>query len=226
MVKTAGLLSIRIAQAHTAKHRRYYFFKRMLDVASAVVLIVIFLPFWLIVPLAIWLDNGRPIIFKHKRVGKFGDEFYLLKFRSMVQNADELLHQKDKQLLKKFKANDWKIKDDPRITRVGKTLRRLTIDEFPQLFNVLKGQMSIVGPRAYLKKELLEQTGRYPETKRYLPYILSVKPGITGVWQVNGRNDIPFKERAKMDAEYAKRHSLLEDLIILLKTPKAMISRW
>ena len=226
MVKTAGKLSVKISHAYTARHKRYYFYKRVLDITSSLVLIIIFLPFWVIVPLAIWIDTGLPILFKHKRVGKFGKEFYLLKFRSMIQNADEILHKKDKELLKKFKENDWKIENDPRITKVGKTLRRLTIDEFPQLFNVLKGEMSIVGPRAYLKKELIEQTKRYPETRKYLPYILSIKPGITGVWQVNGRNDIPFKTRAKMDAEYAKRHDIFEDLLILLKTPKAMISRW
>ncbi len=226
MVDKAGKLSLKISKAYTAKHKRYYFYKRILDIFSAMVLIIIFLPFWIVVPVAIVLDTGWPILFRHKRVGKFGREFYLLKFRSMIQNADEILHKKDKELLKKFKANDWKIENDPRITRVGKTLRRLTIDEFPQLFNVLKGEMSIVGPRAYLKKELIEQTSRYPETKKYLPYILSIKPGITGVWQVNGRNEIPFKKRAQMDADYAKRHDILEDILILLKTPKAMISRW
>ena len=226
MVDQASKLSLKISHAYTAKHKRYYFYKRVLDITSSLALIVLFLPFWIVVPIAIVLDTGWPVLFRHKRVGKFGREFYLLKFRSMVQNADEILHKKDKELLKKFKENDWKIENDPRITRVGKTLRRLTIDEFPQLFNVLKGEMSIVGPRAYLKKELIEQTNRYPETKKYLPYILSIKPGITGVWQVNGRNEIPFKKRAKMDADYAKRHSILEDILILLKTPKAMISRW
>jgi len=226
MVDKASELSVHIDRTYTYKYRRYYFYKRVLDIISAVILIVAFLPFWVVVPIAIWIDTGLPILFRHRRLGKFGREFYLLKFRSMVQNADEILHKKNKKLLKKFKENDWKIENDPRITRAGKTLRRLTIDEFPQLFNVLKGEMSIVGPRAYLKKELIEQTNRYPSTKKYLPYILSIKPGITGVWQVNGRNDIPFKERARMDAEYAKRHDILEDIKILLKTPQAMLSRW
>lgn len=226
MVEKASLLSLKIEEFYSTKHKQYYFYKRLLDIVSAVTLMVLFLPFWLIVPVAIWFDSGRPIIFRHKRVGKHGGEFYLFKFRSMIQNADEILHQKNKALLKKFKANDWKMENDPRITRVGKTLRRLTIDEFPQLFNVLKGDMSIVGPRAYLKKELIEQTNRYPQTKKYLPYILSIKPGITGVWQINGRNEIPFARRAQMDASYAKRHSILEDIKILFRTPQAMISRW
>jgi len=215
-----------IAQMHGSQHQRYYFYKRVLDIVVALTLIVIFLPFWILVPLIIWFDSGWPIFFKHKRVGKYGEEFYLFKFRSMIRNADELLHKHDKKLLEQFKANDWKIENDPRITRIGKSLRRLTIDEFPQLFNVLRGEMSVVGPRAYVTRELIEQTKRYPETKKYLPYILSIKPGITGVWQVNGRNDIPFTQRSAMDAAYAKRHHILEDIFILLKTPKAMISRW
>ncbi|PIY79702.1 MAG: hypothetical protein COY81_01145, partial [Candidatus Pacebacteria bacterium CG_4_10_14_0_8_um_filter_43_12] len=153
-------------------------------------------------------------------------EFNLYKFRSMVADADDILHKKDKKLLEKFKAGDWKIKDDPRITRLGKILRSLTIDEFPQLYNVLTGEMSMVGPRAYLKKELDDQTQRYPETKQYVDKITSVKPGITGPWQTSGRNEVPFTVRAKMDAEYSQKQSLWYDLLILLRTPKAMISKW
>lgn len=200
--------------------------KRLLDIAVALVLFLIFLPVWIIVPILIYFDSGFPIIFRHRRVGKDGREFFLYKFRSMVANADDILHQHDKELLKRFKAGDWKIKDDPRITPLGKVLRSLTIDEFPQLYNVLKGDMSMVGPRAYLKKELDEQTKRYPETKQYVRDILSVKPGITGPWQTSGRNEIPFVKRAKMDADYARSLSIWEDLRILMHTPKAMISKW
>lgn len=204
----------------------YSFAKRILDITVALILFVIFLPFWILVPLLIYFESGPPIIFKHKRVGKDGKEFYLYKFRSMVPDADELLHQKDKELLEKFKAGDWKIKDDPRITKLGKVLRSLTIDEFPQLYNVLKGEMSMIGPRAYVKRELDEQTKKYPETKKYKDQILSVKPGITGPWQTSGRNEIPFPVRAKMDAEYAQKKSILNDLRILIKTPQAMLSKW
>lgn len=200
--------------------------KRVLDLVVAVCLFLLFFPFWVIVPILIYFDSGLPILFKHRRVGLNGKEFNLFKFRSMVIDADEILHKKDKQLLEKFKAGDWKIKDDPRITRLGKILRSLTIDEFPQLYNVLKGDMSMVGPRAYLKKELDEQTQRYPETKPYVEKITSVKPGITGPWQTGGRNEVPFTVRAKMDAEYSKQRSIWYDLGILAKTPKAMISKW
>lgn len=207
-------------------HHSYEFLKRLLDIFVAIILAILFLPIWLILPIAIWIDSGRPIIFKHKRMGKDGVEFELIKFRSMIHNADELLHKQNKQLLEEFKNGDWKMKNDPRVTRVGRVIRSLTIDEFPQLLNVLKGEMSMVGPRAYLKNELNEQTKRYPKSKRFVPFILSVKPGITGLWQVSGRNEIPFPRRAEIDAGYAQRHSIREDLHILLKTPRAMISKW
>jgi undecaprenyl-phosphate galactose phosphotransferase len=197
-----------------------------MDVSVALMLFVIFLPFWIVVPILIYLDSGSPIIFKHKRVGKDGKDFYLYKFRSMVKDADEFLHKKDKNLLEQFKKGDWKLEVDPRITPLGKVLRSLTIDEFPQLYNVLKGDMSMVGPRAYVRKELEEQTKRYPETREYKNAILSVKPGITGPWQVGGRNEIPFIKRAAMDAEYAHTKSVLKDLEILVRTPQAMISKW
>jgi len=144
----------------------------------------------------------------------------------MVKDADDILHKQDKKLLAEFKQGDWKLKNDPRITKLGKVLRSLTIDEFPQLYNVVKGDMSMIGPRAYLKKELDEQSTKYPETRKYIDAILSVKPGITGPWQTGGRNEVPFVTRAKMDAEYASHKSIKHDFEILLKTPKAMISKW
>jgi len=202
--------------------------KRILDLFVASILIIAFLPFWILIPILIFFDSGWPVIFTHKRVGKNGIDFELYKFRSMVLNADEILHQKNHQLLRKFKNGDWKIaaKDDPRITPLGRFLRSFTIDEFPQLFNVLRGQMSMVGPRAYVRKELEEQSKKYPETKEYIPHILSVKPGITGPWQTSGRNEIPFDKRAKMDAEYAENRNISQDILILLRTPKAMLSKW
>ncbi len=200
--------------------------KRILDITVALILMIVFLPVWVLVPLMVYLDSGTPILFKHKRIGQKGKEFELFKFRSMIQNADDILHKHNKGLLKKFKQGDWKIENDPRITKLGKALRSLTIDEFPQLYNVIRGEMSMVGPRAYVKKELDEQTEKYPETKKYKDLILSVKPGITGPWQTSGRNEVPFNIRAKMDAEYAKNKSIMTDIKILVKTPQAMISKW
>jgi lipopolysaccharide/colanic/teichoic acid biosynthesis glycosyltransferase len=200
--------------------------KRILDLAVALILSILFLPIWFIVPILVFLDSGWPVIFRHKRVGQNGQEFYLYKFRSMVNGADDILHKQNKALLEEFKKGDWKIKDDPRITNLGKVLRSLTIDEFPQLYNVFKGEMSMIGPRAYLKKELDEQTTRYPETRGYIDAILSVKPGITGPWQTSGRNEVPFATRAKMDADYAHNRSIWNDFRILFKTPQAMINKW
>jgi len=201
--------------------------KRALDLVIAISLSIVFLPFWIIIPILIYLESGSPLIFKHKRVGKDGEDFEIYKFRSMIPNADEYLHSgKDKELLEKFKKGDWKLENDPRITGLGKVLRSLTIDEFPQLFNVVKGEMSMVGPRAYVKKELREQTTKYPKTKTLVKDILSIKPGITGPWQTSGRNEIPFLKRAQMDAQYARQKSIWRDFEILLKTPGAMISKW
>jgi lipopolysaccharide/colanic/teichoic acid biosynthesis glycosyltransferase len=200
--------------------------KRGLDIISAFILMIIFLPVWFILPILIKLDSPGPIFYKHKRLGINGNEFWLYKFRTMVQNADEILHKQDKKLLEEFKNGDWKLANDPRITPLGKLIRNLTLDEFPQLVNVLKGEMSIVGPRAYLKKELADQVKKYPEAKSYIQDILTVKPGITGPWQTSGRNEISFDKRAKMDSDYARTHNILRDIVIMLKTPKAMISKW
>lgn len=200
--------------------------KRVLDIVVALSLIVLFLPIWIIVPILIKLDSQGPILFTHKRVGKNGQVIKLLKFRSMVADADDILHHRNPELLKKFKEGDWKLENDPRITRLGKILRSLTIDEFPQLLNVIRGEMSMVGPRAYVEKELMEQQEKYPETKSLVADILSVKPGVTGPWQTSGRNEVPFNKRAQMDAVYARQKNIWLDLLILFKTPKAMLSKW
>lgn len=200
--------------------------KRIMDILIAIFLAVLFLPVWICVPILIRLNSKGSIFYNHRRIGKGGREFWLYKFRTMVEDADEILFKKDKKLLEKFKKGDWKLKNDPRITKWGRIIRNLTIDEFPQLWNVFKGEMSIVGPRAYVKEEISQQTKKYPETKKLMNTILSVKPGITGPWQTSGRNIVSFSKRAAMDYDYAKNHSLWRDLMILIKTPKAMISKW
>ena len=202
--------------------------KRILDITISLLLALAFLPFWILLPILIALDSKGSILFSQPRVGKNGNIFRILKFRSMVTDADDLLwkHPKYERLREEFRSKDWKLEHDPRITRVGKILRKLSIDEFPQVFNVLRGEMSIVGPRAYREKELVEQQQKYPYTKNWIRQVLTIKPGITGLWQVSGRNDVPFDKRVKIDAEYASRRSLVEDLWILLKTPTAMLSKW
>jgi lipopolysaccharide/colanic/teichoic acid biosynthesis glycosyltransferase len=198
-----------------------------LDLTAALILAIIFLPVFLIVPIIIKLTSPGPILYKQKRVGREGKEFILFKFRSMVENADEIIVN-NKKLLKKFKESDWKldITEDPRITKFGAFMRKITIDEFPQIWNVFRGEMSIVGPRAYRKQEIDEQLERYPQAERMMSEILSVKPGITGPWQTSGRNEVPFLKRAQLDADYAEKRSILDDIIILFKTPQAMLSKW
>jgi len=201
--------------------------KRLLDIILSLFLIIIFLPVWLIVPILIKLDSPGPVFADTpKRVGKNGKLFHMYKFRSMIQNAHQLLRTdpKFKKLYEEYKKNSYKLKSDPRITRVGRFLRRFSLDEAPQFLNVLKGEMSLVGPRAYYPDELEKQQRVYPKTKKYVKILLSAKPGITGYWQVSGRSEINFDKRVKMDAEYVQRRSLLYDLWIILKTPWAMIS--
>lgn len=207
---------------------RYHGAKRIMDIVIASFLTLIFLPAWIIVPLLIKLDSAGSILFSHKRVGRGGKQFNMYKFRSMILDAEEILHKQSPELLKKFKSMDWKLeaKDDPRITNLGRILRSLTIDEFPQLINVIKGEMSMVGPRAYISTELKEQQKKYPKSRKHIKVVLKAKPGITGLWQVSGRNEVSFDKRAKLDAQYVLEMSLWNDLKILLKTPKAMISKW
>ena len=150
----------------------------------------------------------------------------MFKFRSMIDGAHDLLHSHDPELLKKFKAGDWKLENDPRITRLGRIMRSITIDEFPQIVNVLKGEMSMVGPRAYMSEEIKDQLKKYPQVRPLMKDIFTIKPGITGPWQVSGRNEVPFNQRTRLDAMYARKKSISNDLFIIFKTPKAMFSKW
>ena len=172
----------------------------------------------IIVALLIKLDSKGPILFSHKRVGKDGKYFGCLKFRSMVINSDEVL----KNLLETDPAakDEWerefKLKDDPRITKIGKILRKTSLDELPQLINVIKGEMSLVGPRPIITDEI-EKYGDY-----FADFCL-VPPGITGVWQVNGRSDTTYEERVQMDSWYVRNWSPWVDIVYLLKTFSVVI---
>lgn len=201
--------------------------KRCIDIAGSVVLGIIFLPVCILTAVSILLDSDGPIFADTpQRVGKNGKLFKLYKFRSMVINAHEKLRQ-DPMLAKlygEYKRNSYKLRSDPRVTRVGRFIRKHSLDEIPQLINVLNGDMSLVGPRPYYPDELVEQQRKYPHTKDLVKIVLSAKPGITGHWQVSGRSEVNFDKRIKMDADYVKTSSLWLDIVILLKSPWAMIS--
>lgn len=205
----------------------FYIVKRCLDIFSAMILLIVFFPVILITAIAIKLDSQGPIFADTPmRVGKEGRLFRMYKFRSMVQNAYELLSSDPhyKKLNDEYKKSGFKLKHDPRVTRVGQFIRKYSLDEIPQVLNVLRGDMSLVGPRAYYADELSYQQKKYPQTREAVKIVLSVKPGITGLWQVSGRSEINFDKRIQMDADYAKKRSILYDLHIISKTPVAMIS--
>ncbi len=201
--------------------------KRGLDIVGSTILLILFSPICLISTIFIKLDSEGPIFADvPERVGKNGGKFTMYKFRSMVENAHQLLRTDKnlKGLYEEYKNGSYKLKRDPRITRIGGFLRKHSIDEVPQFINVLKGDMSIVGPRAYYPDELIEQQNKYPETKDLVKVVLSVKPGITGLWQVSGRSDVNFDKRVAIDAQYVENISLWTDLMIILKTPWTMIT--
>jgi len=210
------------------KEKRYFFIKRLLDMVLAIVLFVIFSPICLITAIAIKIDSPQGPILADipPRVGKKGKRFKLYKFRSMVPDAHQLLRKdpKFKKLYEEYKKNSYKLRKDPRITRVGGFIRKHSIDEIPQLINVLKGEMSVVGPRPYYFDELKEQQEKHPRTKELVKQMLEVKPGITGLWQVSGRSNVDFRKRIGLDARYAQQKNLLDDMLILLKSPWVVIS--
>lgn len=205
----------------------YECIKRSIDIFFSVFLLVLFSPIMVVVAIAIIVDSKGPIFADTpERVGKNGKLFKMYKFRSMVQNAHEILRANPKfaELFDAYKKGSYKLKDDPRITRLGHFIRKHSLDEVPQLFNVIEGEMSLVGPRAYYPDELRDQQKKYPNTKESVKIVLSVRPGITGSWQVSGRSEINFDKRIQMDASYVKKRSILSDIIIILKTPWAMFT--
>src|SRR3989344_7062419 len=203
----------------------YDLVKRLIDIVGATLGIILLSPIFIIVAVAIKLDSQGPILADiPQRVGSNGNIFKMYKFRSMIRNAHNLLRRdpKFKKLYEEYIKNSYKLEDDPRITKIGKFLRKTSVDELPQLVNVLKGEMSLVGPRAYYPDELETQTQRFPRTKQYISTLLAVKPGITGPWQVSGRSKIDFEQRVRMDASYAIKRSLMYDLRIMFRTIPAV----
>ncbi len=201
--------------------------KRVVDIILAVSLLLLFSPIALIVAIAIKLNSPGPILADTpKRVGYKGELFNFHKFRSMFVNSHYILRTdaRFKKLYEEYKKNSFKLTQDPRITSVGKVIRKYSLDELPQFINVIRGEMSIVGPRAYYPDELEEQQKKYPQTRPMVKKVLSVRPGITGLWQVSGRSEVNFDKRIAIDAYYVDNISFMHDVIIILKTPWAMIS--
>lgn len=197
------------------------FIKRAVDFLGGVVGTILLVPVTIAVFIGnkILKDNG-PIFYTQERIGKNGKKFKMYKFRSMVLNADEKLEKylsENEEARKEYKKYR-KLKNDPRITKMGRLLRKTSLDEFPQFINVIKGDMSLVGPRPYLEIEKEEMNG-------FFKYITSMKPGLTGFWQVNGRNDVTFVDRLDMDMNYYYTRSLKLDAKILYKTVKKVIKR-
>jgi len=199
----------------------------MVDVIGSIILLITFSPIFLITALAIMLDSNGPILADvPERVGEGGRRFKMFKFRSMIVNAHFLLRTdpRFKSLFEEYKKGSYKLKNDPRVTGVGKFIRKHSIDEIPQLLNVLRGEMSVVGPRAYYPDELENQQEKFPHTKQLVRKVLSVKPGVTGLWQVSGRSEINFEKRVSIDAKYVDGISLISDLKIILRTPLIMLT--
>lgn len=205
----------------------YVILKRLMDIVFSLTSSVLFLPIIVAIIIAIKLDSKGPILADTpQRVGKNGKPFKMYKFRSMVENAHEILRESPKysKLFEAYKKGSYKLKDDPRVTAVGAFIRKHSLDEIPQFINILKGDMSLVGPRAYYPDELRSQQKKYPKTQNSVKIVLSVKPGVTGFWQVSGRSEINFDKRIEMDASYVRKRSVLYDLWIIAKTPWAIVS--
>lgn len=196
--------------------------KKIIDIVAGVIGVILLAP----ITLVVWIirlcmhENDGPLFFEQLRIGKDGKQFRLYKFRTMVMNADEKLYkylEENEEARKEYKKYK-KLKNDPRITKLGNFLRKTSLDEFPQFINLLKGDMSLVGPRPYLYREKNDMGDYYDQ-------IVQVKPGITGYWQVNGRNDVDFEERTYMDTYYIEHRGIIMDLKIILKTVLKMFKK-
>ncbi|MCH3934403.1 MAG: sugar transferase [Leuconostoc mesenteroides] len=209
------MLALKINVNKLSKQYLYIFVKRLIDIVASVAGLVILSPLFLVIAVCIKINDPRgPVIYSQIRLGKNEKRFKMFKFRSMVTNADELLNE----LQKKNEINGamFKLKNDPRITSVGRVIRKYSLDELPQLVNVINGSMSLVGPRPPLVYEVEKYTD-------YDKQRLLVKPGCTGMWQVGGRNDVDFDEMVELDLEYIQNRSTILDIKIILETVLVMV---
>src|SRR3989338_1212256 len=209
----------------------YSFIKRAIDIVGAALALLFFSPLILIIALISMITSEGPVFYGPVRVGKDNKTFRMLKFRSMYMykidgkqvHAQKYLESNPK-LMRQYQKSSYKLHNDPRVTPLGKFIRRYSIDELPQLINVLKGDMSLVGTRAYQKDELVHQQNIYPKTRKYVKIISTARPGASGPWQTSGRSFINFDKRVEMDANYVARKSILYDIWIIIKTPISMIT--
>ncbi len=195
----------------------YYFFKRCIDIIGSLCGLIILFPLFLIVSLLIKMEDPKgKVYYKHFRIGKDMKKIPVYKFRSMYQNSHEIMQNFTEEQKKEY-AENFKLKNDPRVTKIGKIIRKTSIDELPQLVNVLKGEMTIVGPRPIVEAEL----SKYGE---YQNVYLSVKPGLTGMWQAYGRSDTSYEERVKLDVYYVENQKILLDIKIIIRTIISVVS--
>ena len=205
-----------LSPRHTNKRRSWVdraMVKRTFDIGFSLAVLILFSPFYLAIALLVSISSQGPVFYVQERVGKGYRHFGCIKFRTMVDNADQLLEellQTSPQLQEEFDTC-FKLRSDPRITWIGRFLRVTSLDEFPQFWNVLMGDMSVVGPRPLVPEEL----HRYGE---HMDHVLQIRPGITGLWQVSGRNDIPYPQRVRMDAYYVKNRSFWMDVVVIART--------
>ena len=212
------MLGARATNGHMSPRVRsiYLLSKRALDVSVAFVMLVMALPLLLLLAVLVKVTSKGPVFFAHRRLGHNGEEFDCLKFRTMIADAEERL-KRDPNLRQQFEEK-FKLEDDPRITPLGKFLRRTSLDELPQLFHVLTGEMSLVGPRPIVQNELSKYS-------IYANKLLSVKPGLSGLWQVCGRSDTTYPQRVMMDMHYIDHRSFTLDLQLLLLTATAVVKK-
>ena len=209
-VKQSVLLS-------TSRKSIYSISKRVFDMFGAIVGLIVFSPIFIIIAILVKLDSKGPIIFGHNRKGKYKEDFTIYKFRTMYENSNEIFNNFTEEQKKEY-YNNYKLDNDPRITKIGDFLRRTSLDELPQLINILKGDLSIVGPRPIVEGEI-EKYGIYADK------FFSVMPGLTGYWQANGRSDTTYEERVAMDMYYIDNRGFLFDLKIILKTIASVIKK-
>lgn len=195
----------------------YKYIKRFMDIVLASIGLVVLSPVFLVIAILIKTESKGKVFFKHKRIGKNGKEIYIYKFRTMVENAEDLIKQFTPEQMKEFKEN-FKLENDPRVTKIGKILRKTSLDELPQLINIIKGDISIIGPRPVISEEL----EKYGMNKNRF---LSVTPGLTGYWAANGRSNTTYEQRMEMELYYVDNMSFKLDLKVFFKTVLSVLKR-